>query len=155
MKAVIQRVESAQLFIVEDKLPQLFSSINQGIVALLAIEQEDSTTNADKMLHTIINYRVFSDDAGKMALSLADIQGELMLVSQFTVAADTRKGLRPNFSPVASPDDAKNIFDYIYAKALESQKCQQIPYMLGGGVFGAMMKISLINDGPVTFILNS
>ena len=176
MKAVIQRVESAQLYIVEAKdnihnptdsvtnfsttpsnhppaNPSNNKSIEQGIVALIAIEKGDTHENADKLLHTIINYRLFSDAEGRMSLPLADVQGGLMLVSQFTLAASTRKGLRPSFSSAAVPDEASGLFAYIVEKAQELKKNTGVPAQLATGVFGAMMKISLINDGPVTFIL--
>lgn len=125
-------------------------NINQGLLLLLGIEKNDLETAADKLLQKILNYRVFADPEGKMNLSLRDIGGELLVVSQFTLAADTNKGLRPSFSAAASPEQAEELYDYFLTQAATAIKTQ-----LQSGRFGADMQVMLRNDGPVTFILRS
>ncbi|NKB33384.1 MAG: D-tyrosyl-tRNA(Tyr) deacylase [Pseudomonadales bacterium] len=143
MIALIQRVNYAKVVINNE----LFSEIDKGILALIGIEKEDTNATAEKLLDRILAYRVFSDDEGKMNLSVSDIDGGLMLVSQFTLAAATDKGLRPSFSSAKPPVEAEAIFNYLlhYAEANYDK--------LGSGQFAADMKISLENDGPVTFRL--
>ena len=143
MIALIQRVNYAKV-VIEG---QLYSEINKGVLALIGIEKEDTNATAEKLLERILSYRIFADDEDKMNLSVKDIEGEVMLVSQFTLAAATDKGLRPSFSSAMPPDVAKTIFNHLvdvtktnYAK-------------IGTGQFGNEMKISLENDGPVTFRL--
>jgi D-tyrosyl-tRNA(Tyr) deacylase len=115
----------------------------------VAVEPEDTRANADKLLHKLLNYRVFSDAEGKMNLSLADVGGGLLLVSQFTLAADTKNGLRPSFSTAATPALGEELFGYLVARA------QQLHGNVASGIFGADMQVHLVNDGPVTFLLQT
>lgn len=144
MLGLIQRVSSASVEI--DK--QIHGQIDQGLLLLLGIQKTDSRENADKLLHKILNYRMFSDANGKMNLSLKDINGGLLVISQFTLAADTNKGLRPSFSSAAPPDQAEALYNYF----LSSAKAQHSK--VGNGIFAADMKVYLCNDGPVTFNLS-
>jgi len=143
MIALIQRVTNAQVIVNQQTIGQ----IERGILALIGVEKKDSRDEADKLLKRLINYRIFSDQNDKMNLSLLDIQGGLLLVPQFTLAAETKKGLRPSFSCAASPELGEQMFNYIVQQAnCEFGKVQT-------GQFGADMKVSLCNDGPVTFWL--
>ncbi len=144
MKALIQRVRSANVVVNQ----QLVGSIEQGLLVLLAVESHDKPEAIEKMAHKLLNYRVFSDDNNKMNLSVQDIQGELLVVSQFTLAADTDKGLRPSFSLAADPAIAN---DY-YQRCVEQLKASSLK--VATGQFAADMQVSLVNDGPVTFMLN-
>lgn len=143
MIAVIQRVLKAHVAIDE----QIVAAIDQGILALVAVEKTDTARQLQLLTQKIIDYRIFTDDAGKMNHSLADIEGGLLIVPQFTLAADTRSGLRPGFSAAAPPSQAKELF-----KQLCDYAHQQYAHV-SHGIFGADMKIELINDGPVTFYL--
>jgi D-aminoacyl-tRNA deacylase len=143
MKALIQRVTQAQV-IVETRS---VGAIEDGLLVLIGMEQDDSTEHAKKMVHKLLNYRVFSDDEGKMNLSLKDINGGLLLVPQFTLAADTRKGMRPSFSKALEPESANPLFQYMVTVAKQQHQDVQT------GEFGADMEVGLINDGPVTFML--
>lgn len=143
MKALIQRVTTASVTVEG----QVIGSIDHGLVALIGVERGDSEANADKLLHKLLNYRVFSDEAGKMNHNLQQAQGGLLLVSQFTLAADTRKGLRPGFSSAAPPEEGERLFDYLVARA------RQAGPPVATGQFGADMQVALVNDGPVTFML--
>ncbi len=143
MKALIQRVKQAKV-VVDGKT---VGEINQGILAFIGVEQSDTTINADKLLKKIMSYRIFSDENGKMNLSLQDIQGGLLLVSQFTLVANTQKGLRPSFSNAGSPDMSKQLYSYMIEQA------QNTSLTIQTGVFAADMEVSLVNDGPVTFNL--
>lgn len=145
MIALIQRVTNAQ--VVVDS--QTIGSIEQGILALIGVEKEDSLANADRLLERLLGYRIFSDQEDKMNLSVSDIGGGLLLVPQFTLAADTRKGKRPSFSSAAPPAEGKKLFEYFVEKA-----SVQYPH-IATGEFGADMKVSLCNDGPVTFWLTA
>lgn len=145
MIGLIQRVNQASVEIEQRKV----ASIDQGILLLLGIEREDNGLNLDKLLRKILNYRIFNDDNGRMNLSITDIQAELLIVSQFTLVADTAKGNRPGFSRGATPEHGKVMFTEFVNKATEQHK------LVSAGVFGADMKISLINDGPVTFWLQA
>jgi|GEM_PF-3923 len=145
MKALIQRVKKAQV----DIDGQTVGQINQGILALIGIEREDSVEKAERLLNKICRYRIFSDEAGKMNLSLNDIQGELLLVSQFTLVAETQKGNRPGFSRGATPEHGELIFNQLVKLANNTGLSIQT------GQFGADMQVSLINDGPVTFWLET
>ena len=146
MLGLIQRVSSASVSIDN----AVVGKIDQGLLILLGIEKTDLETAADKLLQKILNYRVFADPEGKMNLSLQDIGGELLVVSQFTLAADTNKGLRPSFSAAASPEQAEELYDYFLTQAAAALKTQ-----IQSGRFGADMQVMLCNDGPVTFILRS
>ncbi len=143
MIGLLQRVTQASVSIDN----ALVASINTGLLVLIGIEKNDDHNNAKRLFEKIIHYRVFADSEDKMNLSLKDTNGGLLLVPQFTLAADTRKGLRPSFSNSCPPDIAKPIFDYLIEHAREQYNS------VGSGVFGADMEISLINDGPVTFWL--
>ncbi|GIT22800.1 MAG: D-aminoacyl-tRNA deacylase [Gammaproteobacteria bacterium] len=143
MIALIQRVNYAKV-VIEG---QLYSEINKGVLALIGIEKEDTNATAKKLLERILSYRIFADDEDKMNLSVKDIEGEVMLVSQFTLAAATDKGLRPSFSSAMPPDVAKTIFNHLVDVAKTNYA------KIGTGQFGNEMKISLENDGPVTFRL--
>jgi D-tyrosyl-tRNA(Tyr) deacylase len=121
--------------------------IGKGLVVLVGLEKDDDEAKADRLLHRLLSYRVFGDADGKMNLSLRDIGGDLLLVSQFTLAATTDKGLRPGFSSAMPPELAEPLYDYLVRQASTSG------IRLVTGVFGADMKVALENDGPVTFLL--
>jgi D-tyrosyl-tRNA(Tyr) deacylase len=143
MIVVIQRVKKASVTI-EDKL---FSEINKGILVLLGVEKNDTEEQAKFLADKIVNLRIFEDSAGKMNLSLFEIKGEILIVSQFTLAGDCKKGKRPSFDNAAKPETAIPI----YEKFCEFVAQSGISFKTG--VFGAMMDVELINDGPVTFVL--
>lgn len=143
MIALIQRVIESKV-VVDGKT---IGAIDQGIMALIGVEQGDDTARADKLLKKILGYRIFSDEEDKMNLSLEAVNGGLLLVPQFTLAANTKSGMRPSFSSAAPPAQGQELFDYLthQAKATYSN--------VETGEFGADMKVHLINDGPVTFTL--
>lgn len=143
MIAVIQRVNWAQVHIENT----LHADIGQGLLALVGIEKEDDDKLAQKLLDKILAFRVFSDSDDKMNLDLKDVGGDLMLVSQFTLAAETEKGLRPGFSSAKPPAEAEVIYDNLIKAARDQHEFVQ------SGKFGADMQIGLENDGPVSFIL--
>jgi len=145
MLALIQRVTAAQVEI-EGRIT---GAIGQGLLVFLGVEKNDSREDADKLLKKVLAYRVFSDADEKMNLSLSDISGGLLVVSQFTLAADTGKGLRPSFSSAKPPQEAQALYNYFVEQA------QSIHSVVATGEFAADMKVSLTNDGPVTFLLNS
>ncbi|MDP1604536.1 MAG: D-aminoacyl-tRNA deacylase [Legionella sp.] len=127
----------------------IIGAIQKGIVALIGIEKTDTEKDVEKLFNKIIHYRIFPDSAGKTNLGLKDVQGGLLLVSQFTLVADTTKGLRPGFSKGMAPERGKELFEYLVAHA-----CQNYP-LVASGQYGANMQINLCNDGPMTFILRS
>lgn len=143
MIALLQRVREARVE-VEDRT---VGAIGAGLLVLLAVEKGDSEAQADRLLERLLSYRVFADKEGKMNLSVSDTGGGLLVVSQFTLAADTTKGTRPGFSPAASPEQGRRLFDYFLAAARRRHPDVQT------GQFGAHMQVSLVNDGPVTFWL--
>ena len=143
MIALLQRVSAAR--VVVDGATA--GAIGQGLLVLLGVEAADTNVEADRLVERILNYRVFADAAGKMNLSLREVRGGLLLVPQFTLAADTHKGLRPRFSTAASPERGRTLFDYAVAQA------QRLHVAVAQGVFGAAMQVTLTNDGPVTFWL--
>ena len=145
MKGLLQRVSGARV----EVAGEIVGAIDQGLLVLLAVEPGDTRAQADKLLKKLLNYRVFSDPQGKMNLSLADTGGGLLLVSQFTLAADTQSGLRPSFSTAAPPALAEALFDYVVAQA------QRLHGQVATGRFGADMQVHLVNDGPVTFLLQT
>ena len=145
MQGLIQRVKHAKVEINN----QVVGEISQGILLLLGVEKHDDTQTADKLLHKVSNYRIFTDENDKMNLSLKDIKGELLVVSQFTLAADTKKGMRPSFSSAATPSQANELYEYFVDKAKE------LGLTIATGEFGADMQVSLCNDGPVTFNLSA
>ena len=142
MKALIQRVTSSSVEVEGTNVGQ----INKGLLVFIGIEKLDELSHADKMINKILSYRVFSDANDKMNLSVSDINGDVLLVSQFTLAADTKNGTRAGFSTAMKPLEAENIYDYMVEKFKTFVNIQS-------GVFGADMKVSLVNDGPVTFLL--
>lgn len=143
MKAVIQRVTSASV-IVEDKI---VGQIGKGIMALLGIEKGDAEAQADWLVDKICGLRIFSDDDGKMNRSVVDIGGSLLVVSQFTLAGNCAKGKRPSFDTAASADEGKRLYDFFVAAA------GRTGILVETGIFQADMQVALVNDGPVTFIL--
>jgi D-tyrosyl-tRNA(Tyr) deacylase len=144
MIGLIQRVTEASVH-VDD---HVVGAIGPGLVALVAVEPGDSVESSRKLIDRIIAYRVFGDPDGKMNLSLRDTGGSLLLVSQFTLAADTRKGLRPSFTSAAPPELGRELFERALAYAQSV-----LPGRVATGRFGATMKVALVNDGPVTFWL--
>ena len=142
MKALIQRVTSSSVEVDSTNVGQ----INKGLLVFIGIEKLDELSHADKMINKILSYRVFSDENDKMNLSVSDINGDVLLVPQFTLAADTKNGTRAGFSTAMKPIEAENIYDYMVEKFKTFVNTQS-------GVFGADMKVSLVNDGPVTFLL--
>ncbi len=145
MISLIQRVSSARV----DVAGETVGAIGRGLLALVAVEKGDAVAQADRLLERILGYRIFEDTEGKMNRSLADIGGDLLLVSQFTLAADTQKGMRASFTPAASPDEGKRWFDYLVDRARSRHA------VVATGRFGAHMQVHLVNDGPVTFWLHS
>jgi len=148
MIALLQRVSQASVLVNENGSdPVVTGSIGPGILALIAIEKGDSNAQADRLLQRILSYRIFEDENERMNLNLLQAGGQLLMVSQFTLAADTNSGNRPSFTPAAEPQEGKRLFDYLLDSArLELGK---VP----SGRFSANMKVSLVNDGPVTFSL--
>lgn len=145
MRAVVQRVSRAKVT-VDGKLT---GEIGVGLLVLLGVTHADNDKDADYLVEKIVNMRIFEDADGKINLSLADIAGELLVVSQFTLYGDTRRGRRPSFIKAASGDDALRWYKYFVVKARETVK------HVATGEFGAMMDVELVNDGPVTIILDS
>jgi D-tyrosyl-tRNA(Tyr) deacylase len=143
MKALIQRVTQASVEVNH----QTVGNIGKGLLVLLGVEKKDSEDTALRMADKLLAYRVFADEQGKMNWSVRDIAGELLVVSQFTLAADTRKGLRPGFSGAAQPLLAEQLYDYLVVKL------RQHGASVATGQFAADMKVQLVNDGPVTFLL--
>lgn len=143
MKFVVQRVKNARVE-VENKI---VGEIEQGFMVLIGITHSDNKEVADYLIKKLINLRVFEDENGKMNLSLKDVNGSLLLVSQFTLYADCSGGNRPSFTKAANPDLANEIYEYII------EECQKKIDNVQTGIFGADMKVSLVNDGPVTIIL--
>lgn len=143
MITILQRVTQASVTVEQ----QVIGRIGLGIMALVAVERHDSRQQADRLLERILNYRIFADTDDKMNLSLRDIQGQLLLVPQFTLAANTDKGNRPSFAASADPAFGREMFAYLQQQAL-----QQLPDCQFGQ-FGADMQVALINNGPVTFTL--
>ncbi|WP_019139555.1 D-aminoacyl-tRNA deacylase [Noviherbaspirillum massiliense] len=143
MIALLQRVTQANVA-VEGRT---VGAIGAGLLVLLCAERKDTEKEADALLSKLLAYRVFSDEAGKMNRSLTDVAGGLLLVPQFTLAADTQSGTRPSFTPAAAPEDGRRLFDYFVSRAQERHSIVQT------GEFGADMKVWLTNDGPVTFWL--
>ena len=143
MKALLQRVRSARVEVAGESV----GAIDQGLLVLVGVEPHDDAALADKLLKRLLAYRVFSDEQGKMNLSLSDIGGGLLLVSQFTLATDTRSGLRPSFSSAAPPEQGRALFEHLLERA------RALHPSVANGRFGADMQVHLVNDGPVTFLL--
>ena len=145
MISIIQRVTSAKVNVDNQDI----GKIGTGIMALVAVEKEDTPKDAGRLLERILNYRIFADDDDRMNLSLRDINGGLLLVPQFTLAADTQKGNRPSFISAAPPEKGRQLFDYL--QDLASTIYPNVQF----GQFGADMQVTLVNNGPVTFILRT
>ena len=145
MIGLLQRASKGRVVIDGEPVAE----IGRGLVVLVGVQKEDNQAKADRLLQRLLGYRVFPDGEGRMNLSLADVDGGLLLVPQFTLAADTRKGMRPGFSSAAEPVLGKRLFHYLTEQAAE--QCERSAW----GVFGADMKVELVNDGPVTFWLES
>lgn len=145
MIALIQRVLSARVEVDDDTV----GAIGPGLLALVAVQPADDEASTRRMLERLLGYRVFSDEQGRMNRSLKDTGGELLLVSQFTLAADTRSGMRPSFTSAASPEQGRRWFDRLVQLARDAHPRVEI------GRFGAHMRVQLVNDGPVTFWLET
>ena len=143
MIALLQRVSHASVAVGGVSV----GAIDAGLLVLLCAERGDTNTEADALLSKLLSYRVFSDQADKMNLSLTQVQGGLLLVPQFTLAADTKSGSRPSFTPAAAPEEGRRLFDYFTRQARGKHP------LVATGQFGADMQVSLTNDGPVTFWL--
>ena len=145
MKGLLQRVSQARV----EVAGEIVGAVDQGLLVLVGVEPQDARASADRLLHKLLNYRVFADGEGRMNCSVQDVQGGLLLVSQFTLAADTRKGLRPGFSTAAPPQQAEELFNYLVEQARKTWP------QTATGQFGADMQVHLVNDGPVTILLET
>lgn len=145
MRFVIQRVKHADV----EAEGRCVGSIEKGLMVLIGVSNTDTREIADKMIKKLINMRIFEDERGKTNLALQDVGGSLLLISQFTLYADCRKGNRPSFCKAGAPDMANNLYEYIITQ------CRENDLKVEKGVFGADMKVSLLNDGPFTVILDS
>ena len=143
MKLVVQRVKEAKVEV--DK--KIVGKINKGFLVLIGVTHEDKKEQADYLVKKLCNLRVFEDENGKMNLGLKDIEGELLIVSQFTLYADCSNGNRPSFTNAARPEKANELYEYF------CKECEKNDIKVEKGIFGADMKVSLINDGPVTIII--
>lgn len=144
MIALIQRVSASSVVVGHDRIAE----IGRGILALVGVERGDTSAEAERLASRVVGYRIFEDTEQKMNLSLLDVAGELLIVPQFTLAADTRSGMRPGFSTAAAPEEGKRLFDLFVEKSKLKVKVQT-------GRFGADMQVSLVNAGPVTFWLQT
>jgi D-tyrosyl-tRNA(Tyr) deacylase len=140
---LLQRVSEARVEVKGETV----GSIQQGLLVLIGVERGDAEVHADRLLERLLGYRVFTGADRKMNLSVKDIRGGLLLVPQFTLPADTRKGMRPSFTPAAPPDEGRRLFDYLVAQARAQYQHVEC------GLFGENMRVSLVNEGPVTFWL--
>jgi D-tyrosyl-tRNA(Tyr) deacylase len=145
MIALIQRVSQAEVRV----RTEVAGAIKRGVLAFIGVQREDTESDADRLLERLLSYRIFPDDLGRMNLDVRAIGGGLLLVSQFTLAADTRSGTRPGFSTAAAPERARQLFDFLVTQAHAAHP------MVATGEFGADMQVSLVNDGPVTFWLET
>lgn len=145
MKALIQRVRHAYVEVDGKKVGE----IGQGLLVLLGVDMNDQGSAAEKLADRVVGYRIFADDQGKMNLGLKDIDGDILVVSQFTLSADTRKGRRPGFSSAAQPEQAKALYEQFV------ERCTTHLSRVETGVFAADMQVGLVNDGPVTFLLEA
>lgn len=145
MKFVIQRVQHASVKVDNE----IKGEIQKGLMVLIGVSNEDTEETAQKMLKKMIQLRIFEDENGKTNLSLADVGGQLLLISQFTLYADCKKGNRPSFVQAGKPDMANQLYEYII------DECKKLCLVVEKGVFGADMKVELLNDGPFTIVLDS
>ena len=145
MKAVVQRVKSARV----DVDNKMVSTIGNGLMVLLGVQDGDTKKDADFLVEKIINLRIFEDDSGRMNISLKDVKGELMVISQFTLLGDCKKGRRPSYIHAAPPETADTLYTYFMDRASD------LGIVTKSGVFQAMMDVSLINQGPVTLVLDT
>ncbi len=145
MIGLLQRVREASVVVDEETV----AAIGQGLLVLVGVEKGDSEAQAERLLERLLTYRVFADEAGRMNRSLRDVGGGLLLVPQFTLAADTRKGTRPSFTPAAPPEEGARLFAHLL------QQAQRQYGEVASGRFGADMQVRLVNDGPVTFWLRA
>ncbi|MCO6523608.1 MAG: D-tyrosyl-tRNA(Tyr) deacylase [Candidatus Schmidhempelia sp.] len=143
MIALIQRVKSANVMVEN----QVIGEIKHGLLIFLGVEQEDNENQAIRLCERVLGYRIFSDENGKMNLNVQQVGGSVLIISQFTLAADTKKGMRPSFTKGAKPDKAKRLYEFFI------QQCHNANIVTQTGQFGADMQVSLINDGPTTFWL--
>ncbi len=143
MIGLLQRVKNASVTVNE----QVIGAVKQGLLVLVCAEKGDSAEQCEKLAKKVLAYRIFEDENGKMNKSVSDIGGEILIVSQFTLAADTAKGLRPSFTPAADPETGKRLYEHFIEKIKESGLKTET------GQFGANMQVTLINDGPVTIWL--
>ncbi len=143
MIALIQRVSEASVKVEGN----IIGEINHGLLVLLGVEQGDDEAKAKRLRERVLGYRIFEDEAGKMNLNVQQAGGEVLVVSQFTLAADTKKGMRPGFSTGAEPSEANRLYEYF------NDVCRETGIKVETGEFGADMKVALVNDGPVTFWL--
>ncbi len=143
MIGLLQRVSEASVRVDGEQV----GVIGDGLLVLIGVERGDSEAQAERLLQRLLGYRVFADSAGKMNRSLSDVDGGLLLVPQFTLPADTRKGMRPSFTPAAAPDDGERLFNHLLTQARARHA------RVAAGRFGSDMKVALVNDGPVTFWL--
>lgn len=147
MIALLQRVSEASVLVKDRSGDRVVGAIGPGLAVLVGVERGDGERQADRLLGRLLAYRVFEDADGRMNLDLRQVQGELLLVSQFTLAADTERGNRPSFTPAADPDEGRRLFDYLLDQARRELGT------VASGEFGAHMMVRLVNDGPVTFRL--
>lgn len=145
MKSLLQRVSCATVTVNAETVGE----IGHGLLVFLGLDRDDDRAGADRMLDKLLAYRVFADSEGRMNASVVDVQGAILLVSQFTLSADTRKGLRPGFSLAMPPRDAEPLYDYTLMQLRRRHS------RVASGVFGADMQVSLVNDGPVTFLFDA
>lgn len=145
MIGLLQRVTQARVEVAGETI----GAIDRGLLVLIGVEKGDSEAQAERLLERLLGYRVFPDPAGRMNLSVKDIQGDLLLVPQFTLPADTKKGMRPSFTPAALPAEGERLFSHLLARA------RALHQSVASGRFGANMQVSLTNDGPVTFWLRA
>lgn len=143
MIGLLQRVSEARVT-VDGKV---FGEVSKGLLVLVCAQREDTEENAEKLAKKILAYRIFEDENGKMNKSISDVGGELLVVSQFTLAADTSRGLRPSFTPAAAPDVGERLYEHFVSAVRQS------PLKVETGEFGAHMQVGLVNDGPVTIWL--
>ena len=143
MKVVIQRVSKAEV----NCKGKIVGKINKGFLVLLGIKKGDTKEQADYLVKKLLNLRIFEDENGKMNLSIKDVQGELLIVSQFTLYADCSSGNRPSFTEAAKPEQAEELYEYFCSE------CEKNNIKVERGIFGADMQVSLINDGPVTIVI--